>query len=75
MNHLNPYICIEINRDFERVDMEGLKNVKIAPEVHAKAVDHCKNRPVKVNIGDWTAQAILEKIEREKPKDTREIEP
>jgi len=49
--------------------MEALKNIKIAPDVHAKAVDHCKNRPVKINIGDWTAQAIIEKIERETPKE------
>jgi 2-keto-3-deoxy-6-phosphogluconate aldolase len=49
--------------------MEQLKNVKIAPDVHTKMVDHCKNRPIPIPIGAWTAQAILEKIERETSKE------
>lgn len=50
-------------------DMEGVKTIAVTPEVHAKVVDHCKNRRVKLPIGDWTAQAIIEKIERETPKE------
>jgi len=49
---------------------DKLQTIKVPVEVHALAVDFCKNRPVKINIGDWVAQAIIEKIEREKMKDS-----
>jgi len=48
---------------------DNLKTIKVPPDAHALASDHCKNRRVPLNLGAWVAQAIREQIEREKPKE------
>lgn len=46
-------------------------NVRISNEVHEKLVKHL---PVKIKIGSWVDEAILEKIEREKTKENVVLE-
>lgn len=38
------------------------KNIRVSDEAHQLAVEHCGE---KVKIGQWTGEAIREKIERE----------
>lgn len=38
------------------------KNIRVDEDAHAAAVDHCGK---KIILGEWTSEAIREKIERE----------
>jgi len=50
-----------------------LKPLNIPTEVHEILVDHCKNRSIKINMGDFAGEAIREKIAREKDREGEKI--